>query len=159
MPSEHMVTQCLLLIKENRMAKVYLSLGTNLGDKEKNLDTAIALIDERIGIVVLKSSYYLTEPWKMKTKNKFLNAALCIQTDLSPLSLLFSLQKIEKDMGRVKTLKKNSYEDRLIDIDILIYDNVKIQTYELTIPHPLMWERPFVLKPLAEIYPQLLDTK
>ncbi len=141
------------------MAKVYLSLGSNLGEKKEQLDKAITLIGERAGEVIGKSSYYLTEPWKMETKNKFLNAAICIQTQLTPLVLLMTLQQIEKDMGRIKKSTSKKYEDRIIDIDILLYDSIKVQTFELTLPHPYMWERPFVLKPLAEIYPQLLDKK
>lgn len=141
------------------MAKVYLSLGTNLGKKKEQLDKAISFVNERAGTVIAQSSYYLTEPWKMHTEYKFLNAAICILTELTPLSLLFTLQQIEKDMGRIRKSSSMNYEDRIIDIDILLYDQVKINTFELTIPHPLMWERPFVLKPLAEIYPQLLDNQ
>lgn len=141
------------------MAEVYLSLGTNLGEKKEQLDTAIAFINERAGTVVKQSSYYLTEPWKMQTEHKFLNAAVCIVTERSPLSLLFTLQQIEKEMGRTRKSSSAGYEDRIIDIDILLYDSIKIDTFELTIPHPLMWKRPFVLKPLTEIYPQLLDNK
>ncbi len=141
------------------MAKVYLSLGTNIGNKKLHLDQAISLLSERVGTIVAKSTYYLTEPWKMQTTHKFLNAAVCIKTELSPLSLLFKLQEIEKFMGRTRKSSHNQYEDRIIDIDILLYDEINIKTFELTIPHPCMWERPFVLKPLTEIYPQLLDNK
>lgn len=141
------------------MAKAYLSLGTNLGKKKEQLDKAISFVNERAGTVIAQSSYYLTEPWKMHTEHKFLNAAVCILTELTPLSLLFTLQQIEKDVGRIRKSSSMNYEDRIIDIDILLYDQVKINTFELTIPHPLMWERPFVLKPLTEIYPELLDNQ
>lgn len=139
------------------MPKVYLSIGSNLGEKEKQLNTAIHLINERAGTVISTSSYYATEPWKMTTDHEFLNAAVCINTNLTPYSLLQTLQKIEKDMGRHEKTHQKKYEDRIIDIDMLLYDGVKVDTFELTLPHPLMSERAFVLKPLSEIHPQFTD--
>ena len=89
----------------------------------------------------------------------FLNAAVELETNLTPFSLLLKLQDIEKEMGRINKTKNQEYEDRIIDIDILMYDDLKIDTFELSLPHPSMWERPFVLKPLVEIYPDILNQK
>ena len=141
------------------MAKVYLSLGSNLGNKEQQMQQAIEKIKKYCGEIVAQSSFYTTEPWNMQTKNLFLNAAVELATNLTPFSLLLKLQDIEKEMGRINKTKNQEYEDRIIDIDILMYDDLKIDTFELSLPHPSMWERPFVLKPLVEIYPDILNQK
>ncbi len=136
----------------------YLSLGSNLGDKEGNIRTAIEKINERIGSVVRQSSLFVTEPWGFKSDNAFVNSAICCKTVLSPRQLLHATQKIEREMGRTKksvVLKNGTpcveYHDRIIDIDILLYDDVTIDMPTLKIPHPLMLERDFVMKPLREI--------
>ena len=140
--------------------KVFLSLGTNLGDKEHNLTSAIAEIGKRIGLIKAQSTFLATEPWGFKSENTFLNAAVCVETELSPLALLDETQQIERDMGRtqktdVKCQMSNVvYHDRIIDIDILLYDDLHINTPRLTIPHPHMYERDFVLIPLKEILSQ-----
>lgn len=133
------------------MATVYLGLGTNLGNKEANLRTAIYKLQERIGKQVSLSSFYETAPWGFESDHSFLNAAIGLETSLPPIEILHITQEIEKELGRTKKSVNGSYSDRLIDIDILLYDNLVLQTPELTIPHPLMMERDFVMKPLIEI--------
>ncbi|WP_293711191.1 2-amino-4-hydroxy-6-hydroxymethyldihydropteridine diphosphokinase [uncultured Parabacteroides sp.] len=137
------------------MAIVYLALGTNIGNKRRNMITAAALLAERVGDVLALSGFYETEPWGFQSDNTFLNAALQLETSLSPLELLKATQQIELEMGR--TQKSNgAYHDRIIDIDILLYDDLILQTPELTLPHPLMHERQFVMEPLAEIAPDVI---
>ena len=134
------------------MAIEYLALGTNIGNKRRNMITAAALLAERVGDVLALSGFYETEPWGFQSENTFLNAALQLETALSPLELLKATQEIEIEMGR--TQKSNgAYHDR---IDILLYDDLVLQTPELTLPHPLMHERLFVMEPLAEIAPNVI---
>ncbi len=133
------------------MHTVYLSLGTNLGDKERNLTDAIRMIGEKVGEVVRQSSFITTEPWGFSSDNTFLNCAICIHTAHSPLGVLRLTQDIERQMGRLSKSVNGEYHDRVIDIDILLYDDLKINTPLLTIPHPLMHERDFVMIPLKEI--------
>lgn len=133
------------------MHTLYLSLGTNLGDKERNLADAIVRIGEMIGIVECQSSFIATEPWGFQSDNTFLNAAVKVRTQLSPHEVLMLTQQIEREMGRTVKSTDGDYHDRIIDIDILLYDDVCITTPELTIPHPLMYERDFVMIPLNEI--------
>ena len=130
---------------------VYLSLGTNLGDKEHNLLSAITEIERRIGPVRAQSAFLFTEPWGFESENTFLNAAVRVETELSPHALLRITQQIERDMGRTQKSVDGQYHDRIIDIDILLYDDLHINTKKLTIPHPRMYERDFVLIPLREI--------
>ncbi len=137
------------------MATLYLSLGTNLGDRQKNLTSAMALIGREIGTVVSASDVMETDPWGFDSANRFLNMAAKVQTDLQPLEVLHATQKIEKELGRSHKTVNREYHDRLIDIDILMYDNLVMNTPELTIPHPLMHERDFVMKPLLQIAPEL----
>lgn len=132
---------------------IYLSLGSNLGDKEGNILRAYALIEQRIGHIVRKSSLHRTKPWGFESSNDFLNSAIAIETSLTPRELLKETQRIEREIGRTaKTSADGSYQDRLIDIDILIYNDLIIDEPDLQIPHPLMNQRDFVLKPLKEIY-------
>lgn len=130
---------------------VYLSLGTNLGDKETNLRRAISEIERRIGPVRAQSAFITTEPWGFESENNFLNAAVCVDTAMVPLDLLHETQQIEHDLGRTAKSAAGIYSDRIIDIDILLYGNEHISTPELTIPHPLMHERDFVMIPLKQI--------
>ncbi len=134
------------------MATAFLGLGTNIGNKRKNLITAAALLAERAGDILALSSFYESSPWGFHTENMFLNAALKLVTDLSPEDLLLTTEAIEREMGRT-TKSNGSYHDRIIDIDILLYDDITLRTASLTIPHPLMHLRQFVLVPLAEIAP------
>lgn len=136
--------------------KVYLGLGTNLGDKEANLHNAVEKINERIGKVTSLSAFYVTAPWGFSSENSFLNAACCVETVLSPLDVLAETQAIERELGRLKKSVNRSYSDRLIDIDLLLYGHLILHTPTLTLPHPLMAERRFVLEPLAEIAPEVL---
>ena len=129
----------------------YLSLGTNLGDKENNLLSAISEIERRIGPVRAQSTFLATEPWGFDSQNTFLNAAIRIETKFSPLELLDETQQIERDLGRKHKSVNGQYHDRIIDIDILLYDDLHISTPRLTIPHPHMHERDFVIIPLKEI--------
>lgn len=133
------------------MHKVYLSLGSNLGDRKYEIKRAVELIGERIGTVERVSSLYETEPWGFSSDNMFVNAAVCVSTQLTPRALLEATQAIERDMGRTAKSVNGQYHDRTIDIDILLYDNIKVDEPDLNIPHPLMNERDFVMKPLKEI--------
>lgn len=142
------------------MAKVYVSLGTNLGDKEQNLRCAVQKIEEQIGKVVSLSAFYVTAPWGFASENSFLNAAACVDTDLSPFELLRQTQMIERELGRTQKSANGVYSDRLIDVDLLLYDDLILSATSpegaaLTLPHPLMTQRDFVMKPLAEIAPEL----
>lgn len=129
----------------------YLSLGTNLGDKENNLLSAISEIERRIGPVRAQSAFLATEPWGFDSQNTFLNVAIRIETKFTPLELLDETQQIERDLGRKHKSVNGQYHDRIIDIDILLYDDLHISTPRLTIPHPHMHERDFVIIPLKEI--------
>ncbi len=133
------------------MHTVYLGLGTNLGDRRLNLETAIRLLGERVGTVVRTSSFHETEPWGFSSGNMFMNAAVCIDTQLSPRGLLEATQAIEREMGRTAKSVDGRYHDRIIDIDILLYDDLRMDEPDLKIPHPLMHERDFVMLPLGEI--------
>lgn len=130
---------------------VFLSLGTNLGSKEHNLNTAIQEISKRIGSVTAQSDFIETEPWGFSSDNGFLNAAVKVETALTPFEVLNATQQIEQDMGRTEKSINAEYHDRIIDIDILLYNDLSISTPTLTIPHPLMNERDFVLIPLNQI--------
>lgn len=129
----------------------YLSLGTNLGDKRKNIAEAIKNIGELVGDVVRQSALYETEPWGFRSDNRFVNAAVCVDTQLLPRRLLEVTQRIEREMGRTLKSDGGEYHDRIIDIDILLYGDLHIDEPDLKIPHPLMHERDFVMTPLNEI--------
>ena len=133
------------------MHKVYLSLGTNLGNRKRNIREAIEKIEELVGEVRRQSALYETKPWGFSSPNDFINACVLVETVLAPRQLLEACQQIEKDMGRTLKSVDGSYHDRIIDIDILMYDDLKVNEPDLIIPHPLMEERDFVMKPLREI--------
>ena len=132
--------------------QVYLGLGSNLGDKAWNLSEAIRLIGERVGQVLRQSSFIETEPWGFQSDNSFLNAVILCETDKTPREVLLLTQQIERDMGRRQKSVSVGYADRIIDIDILLYDDLTIDEPDLKIPHPLMHQRDFVMRPLQEIY-------
>jgi len=134
--------------------KCFLSLGTNLDNKQKNLQTAIRHIAKKVGRVVAQSSVIETEPWGFVSENTFLNMVIEVETTLSPLVVLKKTQQIEKLMGRIEKTN-DAYQDRIIDIDIILYDNIILDTPELKLPHPLFRQRDFVLKPLCEIAPEM----
>lgn len=133
------------------MHTVYLGLGSNLGNRKENIDEAMRMIGEEVGIVERRSSNIETEPWGFSSSNRFVNAAVRCLTALSPRELLMATQAIERKMGRTGKSKDGQYHDRIIDIDILMYDDITVNEADLKIPHPLMAEREFVLKPLKEI--------
>ena len=135
---------------------VYFSLGTNLGDKEHNLRLAVQKIEERIGNVVSLSAFYATAPWGFSSENSFLNAAVCVETTLLPLQVLEETQRIERELGRTEKSVNGLYADRLIDIDLLLYDDRVMDAEGLILPHPLMTERRFVMEPLSEIAPDVV---
>ena len=140
---------------------VYFSLGTNLGDKEHNLRLAVQKIEERIGKVISLSAFYATAPWGFSSENTFLNAAVCVETLLPPLSVLYLTQEMEREIGRTHKSVGGVYSDRLIDIDLLLYDDLILSVTSpsgaaLNLPHPLMTERDFVMRPLAEIAPDVV---
>lgn len=130
---------------------VYLALGTNLGDKKQNIAEAVKNIGELVGEVIRQSALYATEPWGFTSANDFVNAAVCVDTELEPRQLLEATQRIERMMGRTLKSVDGVYHDRVIDIDILLYGTERIDKPELKIPHPLMWQRPFVMEPLLDI--------
>ena len=130
---------------------VYLGLGTNLGDKRKNLNDAIRMLKNLVGEVEKVSSVIETEPEGFKSDNMFLNAVVKVRTALSPFEILDITQDVEKSLGRKEKSSNGIYHDRVIDIDILLYDDINISTPRLVIPHPRMAQREFVMTPLAEI--------
>ncbi len=134
--------------------EVYLALGSNLGCRREMLDEAVRQIDHRVGRVVRRSSWIETEPWGFESAHRFLNGAVCCLTRHTPHEVLRLTQAIERDMGRErKTGGDRAYADRTIDIDILLYDRLHLETPDLTIPHPLMEQRDFVMVPLRQILP------
>ena len=160
------------------MHRTYLGLGTNLGNRAANIDRAIALLQQQVGPLVKCSSYISSKPWGFSSDNDFLNAAAIFDTTLTPLQLLRATQAIEQQMGRTQKsqgsrvksqgarvksqesrgesqeARERHYADRIIDIDILLYDTLQLTSPELAIPHPLMAQRDFVVRPLAEIAPR-----
>ena len=136
------------------MSLIYLLLGTNLGNKEANLKLSKTKLLYK-GIIILKeSSLYETEPWGFEHPESFYNQVIKIETDISPNDLLTLLLQIETELGRVR--ESGEYKARIIDMDILLYDNLVLHSDKLTIPHPKMHVRRFVLEPLCEIEPLLV---
>ena len=131
---------------------IILSIGTNIGNRKQNIKNAIKALDE-IGRVTTISPIYSSEPWGFESENGFYNIALILETSLSPLELLKETQRIEKELGRTNKTT-TAYTDRIIDIDIIDYDNQIIDTDTLTLPHKLMHKRNFVLYPLTDIAPE-----
>ena len=134
------------------MIRVFLGIGTNLGDRERNLQAALAILSQKM-VILKESSIYQTAPWGYLDQPAFLNQVIEAQTDLSPLNLLGFLKDTEKALGRQANFR---YGPRLIDLDILFYGNRIIQTPRLQIPHPRIAQRAFVLAPLAEIAPDFV---
>ena len=138
------------------MATVYLGLGTNIGNKKENLTRAIEALSLALGHYTALSSFIETAPWGFESDNTFLNCAVSFETVLLPEELLDTTERIERELGRTAKSTGGTYHDRVIDIDILLYGNETIDTPRLTIPHPLMHLRDFVLEPLAEIAPEVV---
>lgn len=138
------------------MYTAYLGLGSNLGDGKANLDKSLEMLAERVGEIVAVSTYMESEPWGFKSTNRFTNGAVAVKTELSPIELLDATQAIEREMGRTHKHKPGEpYTDRIIDIDILLYDDLQIKTERLIVPHPHIENRDFVKIPLSEIKTKL----
>lgn len=134
--------------------RLYLSLGTNLGNKRENLTRAIELLSLALGKCIAVSQFIETAPWGFDSENSFLNCVAAFDTALAPMQLLDMTESIERELGRTQKSNNGHYRDRIIDIDILLYGDNIIVSDRLTIPHPLMHKRDFVLEPLAEIAPE-----
>ena len=130
------------------MNGIFLGLGTNLDNREKNLSSAIELINKQIGTIIKKSSIHKTKAWGKTDQPDFLNMVIKIETKLDPQKLLKQCLSIENELGRIR---KEKWGERIIDIDILYFNDLIINDENLKIPHPLIQEREFVLKPLNEI--------
>lgn len=137
--------------------EVILSLGSNIGDRKENLEQAIAEIEQMFNSHVECSPTYQSEAWGFEANELFLNCCAVFKTDLSPNEVLNLTQSIELKLGRVKKSKNNNYESRLIDLDILYFNSQILKSEKLTIPHPLIYFRMFVVKPLSDIRPLFVD--
>lgn len=135
------------------MHKVFLGIGGNIGNKHDNFDKVIKIIEKELGLIKKSSSIYESPPWGFETKDNFWNKVLLIKTEFSPNELLKKIEKIENHFGRKR--ETENYDSREMDIDILYYDDIFIETKTLIIPHPKMQLRKFVLVPLSEIAPDL----
>jgi len=138
------------------MAKVYIGLGSNLGNREEQLLNAVQLLIENGSDFLECSSVYESEAFGFESETTFYNMVVLIETELSPMNLLGILKNIESALGRVK-LKANEYESRTIDLDILFYDSEVINTIDLIIPHRHFADRKFVLVPMSELNPLLVN--
>lgn len=138
------------------MNVVYLALGSNIGNKKRILSEAESLINEKIGTVIHASSVHTTNPEGFISTHKFLNKVICVYSILSPQKILETILEIEKKLGRNAKSIDGNYQDRTIDIDILYYNDSIINVETLTVPHPHLHTRMFVLKPLLEIAPELI---
>ena len=136
------------------MSMAFLGLGSNLGDRHHNLESAVAALARTPGIRVTRvSSFRVTPPYGVQDQPEFLNGVVGVETDLDPPALLAAVKEIEATLGRVPSYR---WGPRVIDIDILLYDRLRWESPELTIPHPSILERPFVMEPLAELAPERL---
>lgn len=138
------------------MNNVFIGLGTNLGNRAANLNRAYALIEKRVGHINRKSHFYQTPPWGFDSTEDFMNSVILVQTKLSIRALFNELKKMEKEMGRQAKIAGQGYQDRVIDLDILDFNNTVYQSVDLSVPHQKMHLRAFVLYPLAEIAPTWL---
>ena len=136
------------------MKNIFLGIGTNLGNREANLNEAITRINELTGPVGTLSSVYETDPWGFQSDNRFLNMVIKIETDHSPQGLMEEIFLIEENMGRIRS--GSQYSSRVIDIDILLFENLIIKEKNLVVPHPRMHQRRFVLVPMCEIEPDIV---
>lgn len=136
------------------MNKVFIGIGSNIGNRALNIEMALANINGSVGQIIVQSPTYETEPWGFESKNRFLNLVVLIDTELNPDDLLDALQSIERSLGRQR--ESIVYQNRPIDLDILFFNESVVNSPNLTIPHPHIGERMFVLKPLADIAPELV---
>lgn len=139
------------------MQEVVLGLGSNVGKREANLEVAIAELEIKLRNKAKRSPIYESEPWGFESNDSFLNCCLIIKTNLPPEELLRVTQGVEMKLGRVKKSKNNIYESRAIDIDILYYGDLIYKSKDLIIPHPLIYDRCFVVRPLSDICPEWID--
>ena len=139
------------------MSLIFLGLGSNLGEKEKILQDAVMMLKMEMGNLLSLSSFYISKPYGFFSENDFLNAVALMETRFSPYEILEKTQEIEKTLGRISKSCEQHYADRIIDIDILLYDHLVIDQPSLKIPHPAIVERDFVFIPLLEIAPDLID--
>lgn len=140
----------------NVLHKVYLGLGSNLGDREENIKKALSLLELRVGKILAVSAMYQTEPFGFESDNYFINSACILQTELKPLEVLEYTQVVERELGRKVKSSGNKYQDRIIDIDVLLYDDIIVEYPYFVLPHPHLHDRKFVLEPLAEIAPDIV---
>lgn len=136
--------------------KIVLAFGSNLGDREEYILAAYRLLEEELGELIKKSSFIETSPWGFESENSFINSVAEFETLKSPFEALAICNKIEKELGRERNPLHKGYQNRTIDIDILFYEDIVLDTQTLKIPHPLIQERDFVLTPLKEILPNLI---
>ena len=140
----------------NKEDTIYLGLGTNQGNKEENIRGAIEELSHLLGTPTAVATIIETEPWGFQSDNSFLNTVVAFKSTLAPEEILKATQEIERRLGRTKKSIDGHYSDRPIDIDILLYGSRVIESPQLTIPHPLLHKRLFVLQPLAQIAPGLI---
>ena len=137
---------------------IYLSLGSNLGNSREQLTLATEMIAERVGRLAARSRYYASAPWGYDSEHRYMNCCLVVDTVLDPLEVMDEILSIERDLGRPARgdTTGNTYQDRLIDIDLLLYGDLVMEHPRLKVPHPKMGDRKFVLVPLTEIAPDLV---
>ena len=136
--------------------KIVLGFGSNLGDREEFILSAYKFLEEELGELINKSSFIETPAWGFESDNSFINSVAEFETLKSPFEALAICNKIEKKLGRERNPEHKGYQNRTIDIDILLYEDIVLDTPTLEIPHPLIAERDFVLTPLKEILPNLI---
>lgn len=138
------------------MTRCYILFGSNMGDKKALLEQACTLVNNRCGMLVERSSAYVTEPWGFEAEEWFLNELLVVETELEPDDLMDALMEIEAELGRVRHPDPKGYCSRTVDLDILYYGDRIIHTAKVTAPHPLLHLRKFALEPLCEVIPDFL---
>jgi 2-amino-4-hydroxy-6-hydroxymethyldihydropteridine diphosphokinase len=135
------------------MNKVFLITGGNIGDRKKNLEVAAALVEKRIGKIIRSSKIYETDAWGITNQSSFYNQVLIVESNFSANKVMQKILKIEKEMGRIRTIKNAA---RIIDIDILFFNNETVNKQNLIIPHPEIANRRFVLVALNELVPEMI---
>jgi 2-amino-4-hydroxy-6-hydroxymethyldihydropteridine diphosphokinase len=138
----------------NQGKLVYIGLGTNLGNRKENIKNTLSLIKEKYSII-FSSNLYSSEPWGYESDAIFINSVICIETNDDPMTIFYFLKNIESKLGRKKSNQKN-YEDRIIDLDILFYNDETTENEIITIPHVEIQNRRFVLEPMNEIAPNYI---
>lgn len=139
------------------MATAYINLGSNIGDRRYTIERAVTAIEADLGVSARRSQWVESEPWGFDSPNRFVNLGIAVDTDLEPIELLRRLQAVEKSIDPSSHRDaEGRYIDRVIDIDLIAVDHLVVDTPELTLPHPRMKERPFVMGPLLELCPDWL---